>query len=82
MPSYLDGTFLGDIGDDMGDDLGAENATMALTPAPGELAPLEYVRLPGGIITLPSPISSTAITFYSPAINMSLDYMAVGNYLT
>jgi hypothetical protein len=50
MPSYLDSTFLGDLGDEMGDDLGAENATMALTPAPGELAPLEYVRLPGGIM--------------------------------
>ena len=51
MPSYLDGTFLGDLGDEMGDDdLGAENATVALSPAQGERAPVEYVTLPGGIM--------------------------------
>lgn len=52
MESYLGGTFLGDLADDMGDDVGAENATMALSPATGErvIAPVEYITLPGGIM--------------------------------
>ncbi len=51
MDSYLNGTFLGDLADDMGDDdLGAENATMPLAPAAGERAPAEMIALPGGII--------------------------------
>ncbi len=52
MESYLGGTFLGDLADDMGDGVGAENATMALSPATGEhvAAPVEYITLPGGIV--------------------------------
>jgi len=52
VDSYLQGTFLGDLADDMGDDVGAENATMALSPAGGEraVAQPEYIQLPGGIV--------------------------------
>lgn len=52
MDSYLNGTFLGDIADDMGDDIGAENATMPLVPATGEGSSRErdMILLPGGII--------------------------------
>ncbi len=50
MDSYLNGTFLGDLADDMGDDISADGATMPLAPAQGEPAPPEMITLPGGII--------------------------------
>lgn len=52
MDSYLAGTFLGDLSDEFGDDLSADGATMALAPAAGErqVAQVEYVSLPGGIM--------------------------------
>lgn len=52
MESYLSGTFLGDLSDEFGDDMGADGATMALAPAAGErqVAQVEYVTLPGGIM--------------------------------
>lgn len=51
MPSYLDGGYLADLMSDLGDDVGAENATSALTPAPGEPeGGIPAIRLPGGII--------------------------------
>lgn len=50
--TYLNGSYLEDLAGDMGDDVGAENATVALSPATGEQTPaqLDLIQLPGGII--------------------------------
>lgn len=53
MPSYLEDTYLGGLNDEFAAELGADGATSALSPAPGEEyagSSSDLVRLPGGIV--------------------------------